>query len=119
MLPWPDGPGNGKGRLSAEELGAFFTKLLAPGSSYHSAQEPGISRKRMALLIPDNLSEHGRTILVWLDVAGLLVPPAHPDHPWARPRRLTTEDLAEIAARLALVSFPTGSDLVIAKKQGM
>jgi hypothetical protein len=119
VLPWPESPGTGNGHLSAAALATFFAKLLTPGSVYYSAEEPGISRKRMPTLLPDHLSEHGRTLMVWLDAAGLLVPPANPAQPWARPRQLTTEALGEIASRLALVPFPTGDDLVLAKKQGM
>jgi hypothetical protein len=116
---WPKGPGSGKGALWPNVLDTFFATILAPDSPYYTADQLGLTYRRVLDTLGERHAEHARALIVWLDQAGLLAEPANPTRPWECPRPLTTPIPTEIAAGLQGTPHPTGEALERAKQEGL
>jgi hypothetical protein len=116
---WPNGPGTGRGALTGDHIQRFFEHLLAPESGYHDPQNPGITAKRATVILGDRLNHHMRPFMVWLEQADLLERPADAAYPWKYGRRFVTDHLPTIAQHLSRTPWPSGDDIVAAKKQGL
>jgi hypothetical protein len=95
------------GRVAMADL---MTRLVAmPAIVAGQANELGVSKNRLVELLKGTqkaqAKELAEILMVWFDLAGLLMEPTRPGR-LRHPRALTTTDLAEIAARLNALSCP-------------
>lgn len=98
---WPAGPG----RMRAAEVGFLIEQIQT--SPIVQGSEPGVTRKRLVQLLPDDLGEYARQLMLWFDQAGILAAPAMPDEPFRNPRALITAIPEQLAERLAATPIPT------------
>lgn len=107
--PWPTGPGP----LSSGVLGKLVEQLIAEPSFQSTRKgQSGLSKGRLANLKHAGLSENiARTLMVWFDRAGVLVPPEDGQNPWRAPRPFALTDLEQIAAKLRETPLPTGEEI--------
>lgn len=111
-VAWPKGPGSGKECLYPNVLEDVFTVLLADDGPYRTGEGgPGLRYAHVLDALGEKRAGIGKTLMVWIDKAGLFGPPENPDQPWQKPRLLTTLDLGEIAAKLAATEHPTDGDM--------
>lgn len=111
-VAWPKGPGSGKEGLYPNVLEDVFTALLADNGPYRTGEGgPGLRYAHVLDALGEKRAGIGKTLMVWMDKAGLFGPPENPDQPWQKPRLLTTLDLGEIAAKLAATEHPTDGDM--------
>jgi hypothetical protein len=106
---WPAGPGG----MPPEVLGRLIPQILAE-PTFHSTRrgQSGISKGRLAGLRHPYLGEaNARTLMVWLDRAGLLASPEDGQSSWRAPRMLATDDLEAITAKLKATPLPTPDDV--------
>jgi hypothetical protein len=106
---WPAGPGS----LTAAVLAELVPQLIAE-PSFHSARagQSGITKGRLVSLKHPALTETtARSLMVWLDWAGVLAPPEGGQGAWRAPRRFATEDLATIAAQLKATPLPRDEEI--------
>lgn len=96
---WPHGPGT----MRPVAVGALMEQLRT-SPVITTGDTPGVSRKRLVLVLPDEQAEYARHLLVWLDRAGL------PAEPFRAPRPLVAVDDADMAARLAATPVPSSAD---------
>ncbi len=68
--------------------------------------QPGVSPKRVRVLLPTPWKPHTSTLLAWFDAAGILEPPRDANQPWRTPRPLRETDVASIAKALAQTPVP-------------
>lgn len=99
---WPAGPG----RMRPADVG-FFIEQIRTSPIVQTGSEPGVTRRRVAQLLPEDLSEYSRQLVYWLHVAGLLTPPAVPEEPFRNPRPLIELPDEGLAAQLAATPVPT------------
>jgi hypothetical protein len=115
---WPHGPGQGNGAISPAVLESLISRMLTSESPYFQPDPaPGLTLKRMNVLLGDRHNEHSRAVLLWFDAAGLLDAPADEHQRWAAPRLLLTTDHDEIATRLHAIPLPTTEALDQAKRE--
>lgn len=103
---FPAGP-TPLGRVALAEL---LARLVAtPAIVAGQAQEQGVTKNRLAELFKGyqkaQAKELAEVLMVWLDLAGLLVEPTRPGR-LRHPRALNTTSLAEIAAKLSATPCP-------------
>jgi hypothetical protein len=103
---WPIGPAP-LGRVAMAELLACM--VATPAITAGQANELGVTKNRVVDLLKSGhkaqAKELAEILLVWLDLATLLVEPTKPGR-LRHPRALTTLNLAEIAARLNATPCP-------------
>jgi hypothetical protein len=99
---WPAGPG----RMRPADVG-FLIEQIRTSPIVQTGDEPGVTRRRVAQLLPDDLSEYSRQLVYWLHLAGALLPPPAPDEPFRNPRRLHDLPDEALAAQLAATPVPT------------
>lgn len=106
---WPAGPGG----LTPAALGALIPRLLAePSFRSERPGQSGITKGRLAGLRDAALTEAAaRALMVWLDRAGVLAPPANGQSPWRAPRTFALDDLAQLAARLRATPLPSPEEV--------
>jgi hypothetical protein len=114
VSPWPRGPGEGKAAMAPADMEAFINAMLA-SHEIMLGTERGLSRKRVAALLPERHKEHAGSLLLWLEMAGLLDRPSDDGQPYRRPRELMCTDPATIAEQLKATRLPTAGDSVTAK----
>lgn len=93
--PWPHGPG----QMRPADVAALVDRLLSDPAVV-AANPPGITRRRLAALLPPAGRAYAGALMGWLDAAGLLAEPRDETLRWREPRALTVADPEEIAARL-------------------
>lgn len=103
-LAWVDGPG-----LAADEVAHLMT-LLVQTPRFTTGPQHGVSVQGLKTHVGLD-RPHAKALLTWLDQAGILAAPRFPAAPWQAPRPLVTNDLAEIAAKLAATPLPTADDI--------
>lgn len=88
--------------MPPEVLAQLIPQILAEPTFRSTRRgQSGISKGRLAGLHHPALGEaNARTLMVWLDRAGLLMQPEDGQIPWRAPRVFMTDDLDEIAAKL-------------------
>jgi hypothetical protein len=99
---WPAGPG----RMRPADVG-FLIEQIRTSPIVQTGNEPGITRRRVAQLLPDDLSEYSRQLVYWLHLAGLLTPPAVPEEPFRNPRLMIELPDEALAGQLAATPVPT------------
>ncbi|MFL5800907.1 MAG: hypothetical protein ACJ8CR_04120 [Roseiflexaceae bacterium] len=103
---WPIGPAP-LGRVAMAELLARM--VATPAITAGQANELGVTKNRVVDLLKSahkaQAKELAEILLVWFDLANLLVEPTKPGR-LRHPRALTTLNLAEIAARLDATPCP-------------
>lgn len=106
---WPVGPGG----MPPEVLGQLIPQILAEPTFRSTRKgQSGISKGRLAGLRHPYLGEsNARTLMVWLDRAGLLASPEDGQSLWRAPRIFVTDDLDAIAAKLKGTPLPTLEDV--------
>jgi hypothetical protein len=106
---WPIGPAP-LGRVAMAELMARM--VATPAIVAGQANELGVTKNRIVDLLKGahkaQAKELAEILMVWLDLASLLVEPTRPGR-LRHPRALTTTHLAEIAAKLNATSCPDKS----------
>jgi hypothetical protein len=107
--PWPTGPGT----LTPAALGTLIEQLLVePSFQSDRKGQSGLSKGRLVGLKHPGLSEtSARTLMVWLDRAGVLAPPDEGQHPWRTPRPFALTDSALIATKLHATPLPSDDDV--------
>jgi hypothetical protein len=107
--PWPDGPGG----LKPPSLGQLIERLIAEPSFQSTRKgQSGITKGRLAGLRYPGLSENvARTLMVWLDRAGVLAPAEDGQGPWRAPRPFALTDPEQIAAKLRDTPLPTAEEV--------
>jgi hypothetical protein len=95
------------GRVAMAELLARM--VATPAITAGQANELGVTKNRVVDLLKGTHKAQAKelveTLMLWFDVAGLLVEPTKPGR-LRHPRALTTMNLAEIAARLNATPCP-------------
>jgi hypothetical protein len=106
---WPAGPG----KMPPDVLGELIPQILAEPTFRSTRRgQSGISKGRLAGLRHPYLGEaNARSLMVWLDRAGLLTSPEDGQSPWRAPRVLATDDLDVIAAKLKATPLPISDDV--------
>lgn len=99
---WPAGPG----RMRPADV-AYLMEQIRTSPIVQTGSEPGITRRRVAQLLPDDLSEYSRQLVYWLHLAGVLAAPTAPDEPFRNPRGLLELPDEALAAQLAATAIPT------------
>ncbi len=94
MLSWPAGPD-----LSPTDVGALIERLLKEPTIINVVP-PGITRGRLAHVLPAAARHHAEAIMVWLDAAGVLDEPRAEHVRWREPRMIKTHELEWIAKKL-------------------
>lgn len=97
--PWPAGPGT----MSPAELAALISRILVEPAII-AATPPGLTKRRLAALLPPAARQHAAELMAWLDAAGLLEAPRDESLRWREPRRLRDADPESIAAQLRRMS---------------
>ncbi len=100
---WPSGPGSGRNAIPPAALATLITQILSD-AQITDESAPGLTRRRMAALLPDHHKEHAQTLLTWFERAGLLEPPRDPAQPWRYGRCLLIRDPDQIAAHLRVLA---------------
>jgi hypothetical protein len=98
---WPAGPG----RMRPADV-AFLIEQIRSSPIVQTGDEPGVTRRRIAQLLPEDLAEYSRQLIYWLDQAGALVAPAVPTEPFRNPRCLHDASDEVLAAQLAATPIP-------------
>lgn len=92
---WPAGPGG----LDAQAVGRLVERLLADPAIV-AAAPPGVTKRRLASLLPIEARPAAGAVLEWLDAAGVLAEPSAEQVRWREPRPLRSGDAAWVAAQL-------------------
>jgi hypothetical protein len=98
---WPGWPGV----ADAGELEQIMERILH-ATTLWAAHPPGLTRGRLAQVLPDPFKARATVLLRWFDAAGILVEPRDEALRWREPRPLATMDRTLIAARLSDVPAP-------------
>ncbi|MBU6332818.1 MAG: hypothetical protein KGS47_00325 [Chloroflexi bacterium] len=98
---WPGWPGV----ADAGELEQIVERILH-ATTLWAAHPPGLTRGRLAQVLPDPFKARATVLLRWFDAAGILVEPRDEALRWREPRPLATMDRTLIAARLSDVPAP-------------
>jgi hypothetical protein len=95
LSPWPTGPGG----LSPTRVGAIIEQLLA-ASEITEARPPGVTKGRLAALLPPEERSRAGELMAWLDAAGILADPRDERVRWREPRPLRSNDVDLMRERL-------------------
>ncbi|ABU56208.1 hypothetical protein [Roseiflexus castenholzii] len=96
-------PSSDPSSLPVERLEAIIT-LLATAPTIGAATPPGVTKGRLAALLPPEERRHAGRIMEWLDRAGVLVEPRSEAVRWREPRPLRGEDIADLIRRVQSVA---------------
>lgn len=99
---WPPGPG----RMRSSDV-AWLIEQMQTSPIVQSGDEPGVTRKRIAQLLPDDQSEYSRQLMLWLHAADVLAPPPVEEEPFRNPRLLLSDDVTTLATQLAATPLPS------------
>jgi hypothetical protein len=97
-----------RGLLPPERLEPFARRLLTDPAVV-SATPPGVTRGRIAALLPAEERGRAAALMAWLDAAGVLEDPRDETLRWREPRRLRSDDHEWVAARLRCTTPDTDS----------
>jgi hypothetical protein len=109
---WPTGPG----RMRPADV-AFLIEQLRTSPVVLAGSEPGVTRRRIAQLLPDELAEYSRQLMLWLHQAAVLCAPPVGGEPFRNPRPLVDAPDEAIAAQLAAAPVPSPQDARVAMQR--
>lgn len=98
---WPAGPAG----LAPADVEHIVRRMLAE-ETIVQATPPGVTRGRIAALLPLGWRGAAPALMAWLDAAGVLAEPANEGLRWREPRPLRSDDLRWIAAKLTETPLP-------------
>ena len=110
---WPHGPGALDPRAMDEVM-----MLVLTHPTVTLGMEAGLTKKRLARVLPEEWRQYVAPLVVWFDRAGILAPPPNADEPWSTPRPLALTDPDAVATRLHATTVPTMLEARLALQGG-
>jgi hypothetical protein len=99
---WPAGPQG----MSPQAIGELVERLLT-APEIVAAAPSGVTRRRLAALLPPPQREAARVLYAWFDAAGILAEPLAEELRMREPRPLRSDNRNWIAAQLAATPIPS------------